>query len=122
MVTTCSRSATRTTDCVLFSWAERNLGRYERARAGRACARARHYDSVLHSYYFMRVRGAGAFLCITYRGKLLQHKSIRVQCINKSTQVPVSPVPQYCTAVILKGFLWLLHVVDLQPVQQIAYC
>jgi hypothetical protein len=46
MVTTCSRSTTRTTDCVLLSWAERNLGRYEHARA-------RHYDSVLHSYYFV---------------------------------------------------------------------
>ena len=38
---------------------------------------------------------AGAFLCINYRGKLLQHKLIRVQCTNKSTRVPVSPVPQY---------------------------
>ena len=50
MVTTCSRSATRTTDCVLLSWAERNLGRYEHVRVRRARARARHYDSVLHSY------------------------------------------------------------------------
>jgi hypothetical protein len=32
MVTTCSRSTTRTTDCVLLSWVERNLGRYEHAR------------------------------------------------------------------------------------------
>ena len=38
---------------------------------------------------------AGAFLCISYRGKLLQHKLIRVQCTKKSTRVPVSPVPQY---------------------------
>ncbi len=36
---------------------------------------------------------AGAFLCISYRGKLLQHKLIRVQCTKKSTRVPVSPVP-----------------------------
>ena len=28
----------------------------------------------------MRVRGAGAFLCTTNRGKLLQHKLIHVQC------------------------------------------
>ena len=42
MVTTCSRSATRTNDCVLLSWVERNLGRYEHARARRARARARH--------------------------------------------------------------------------------
>jgi hypothetical protein len=39
--------------------------------------------------------GAGVFFCITYRGKLLQHKLITVQCTEKSTQVPVSPVPQY---------------------------
>ena len=38
---------------------------------------------------------AGAFLCTTNRGKLLQHKLIRVQCAKKSTRVPVSPVPQY---------------------------
>ena len=38
---------------------------------------------------------AGAFLCIRYRGKLRQHKLIRVQCTKKSTRVPVSPVPQY---------------------------
>jgi hypothetical protein len=31
----------------------------------------------------------------TDRGKLLQHKLIRVQCTKKSTRVPVSPVPQY---------------------------
>jgi hypothetical protein len=34
----------------------------------------------------------GAFLCIRYRGKLLQHKLIRVQFTKKSTRVPVSPV------------------------------
>jgi hypothetical protein len=46
---------------------------------------------------FVRVRGAGAaaFFCISYRGKLLQHKLMRVQCTKKSTRVPVSPVPQY---------------------------
>ena len=38
---------------------------------------------------------AGAFLCISYSGKLIQHKLIRVQCTGKSTRVPVSPVPQY---------------------------
>jgi hypothetical protein len=32
-----------------MSWAERNLGRYEHARARRARAR---YDSVLHSYFW----------------------------------------------------------------------
>jgi hypothetical protein len=37
--------------------------------------------------------GAGAFLCIRYRGKLRQHTLIRVQCTKKSTRVPVSPVP-----------------------------
>ena len=35
----------------------------------------------------------GAFLCISYRGKLRQHKLIRVQCTKKSTRIPVSPVP-----------------------------
>ena len=40
------------------------------------------------------VRGAGAFLCTTNRGKLLQHKLIHVRCTKKSTRVPVSPVPQ----------------------------
>jgi hypothetical protein len=38
---------------------------------------------------------AGAFLCISYRGKLLQHKLVPVQCTKKSTRVPVSPGPQY---------------------------
>jgi hypothetical protein len=37
----------------------------------------------------------GAFLCISYRGKLRQHKLIRVQCTKKNTRIPVSPVPQY---------------------------
>ena len=32
-------------------------------------------------------------MCIRYRGKLRQHKLIRVQCTKKSTRVPVSPVP-----------------------------
>ena len=41
------------------------------------------------------VRGAGAFLCTTNRGKLLQRKLIRIQCTKKSTRVPVSPIPQY---------------------------
>ena len=36
-----------------------------------------------------------ACLCISYKGKLLQHKLIRVQCTKKSTRVPVSHVPQY---------------------------
>jgi hypothetical protein len=42
-------------------------------------------------------RGAAgaAFSPHTNRGKLLQHKLIRVQCTKKSTRVPVSPVPQY---------------------------
>jgi hypothetical protein len=35
----------------------------------------------------------GAFLCISYRGKLRQHKLIRIQCTKKSTRIPVSPVP-----------------------------
>ena len=38
---------------------------------------------------------AAAFFCTTNRGKLLQHKLIRVQCTKKSTRVPVSPVAQY---------------------------
>jgi hypothetical protein len=38
---------------------------------------------------------AAAFSPHTNRGKLLQHKLIRVQCTKKSTRVPVSPVPQY---------------------------
>ena len=38
---------------------------------------------------------AGAFLCTANRGKLLQHKLIRVPCIKTSTRVPVSPVQQY---------------------------
>ena len=48
----------------------------------------------LDSYYFVWVRGA-AFFCTTHRGKLLQHKLIRVKCTKKSARVPVSPVPQY---------------------------
>ena len=54
---------------------------------------------------------AGAFLCISYRGKLLQHKLIRVQCTKKSTRVPVSPVPQYGYLVQKDCFERL----DLQP-------
>jgi hypothetical protein len=42
MVTACSRSATRTSDSVMLSRVERNLGRYEHARARRARARVRH--------------------------------------------------------------------------------
>jgi hypothetical protein len=49
----------------------------------------------LVSYYYRAGAGAGAaFLCISYRGKLLQHTLIGVQCTNKSTRVPVSPVPE----------------------------
>ena len=33
----------------------------------------------------MRGAAAGAFLCTTNRGKLLQHKLIHVQCTKKST-------------------------------------
>ena len=46
------------------------------------------------------VRGAGAFLCTTNRGKLLQHKLIRAQCTKKhpSTGIPCKcdnpPPPQ----------------------------
>jgi hypothetical protein len=42
--------------------------------------------------YYSEEGAAAAFFCITYRGKLLQHKLIRVQRTNKSTRVPVSPV------------------------------
>jgi hypothetical protein len=53
-------------------------------------------SSALDSYYYRAgAAGAGAFLCINYRGKLLQHKLTGVQCAKKSTRVPVSPVPQY---------------------------
>jgi hypothetical protein len=54
-------------------------------------------SSALDSYYFRAGAGAGAaaFFCISYRGNLLQHKLIRVQCTKKSTRVPVSPVSQY---------------------------
>jgi hypothetical protein len=34
----------------------------------------------------------GACLCISYRGKVLQHNLIGVQCTKNSTRVPVSPV------------------------------
>jgi hypothetical protein len=46
------------------------------------------------------VRGAGAaaFFCISYRGKLLQHKLIRVQCTKK---LPEYGIP--CTAVRVLG-------------------
>ena len=50
--------------------------------------------------------GAGVFFCTTDRGKLLQHKLMRVQCTKKSTRVPVSPVPSTgirFKQVILKG-------------------
>jgi len=90
MVPTCSRSATRTTDCVLLSWAERNLGRYEHARARAIMTQS--FTAII------RAGAAAAFFCINYRGKLLQ-KLIRVQCTNKSTRVPVSPVPQYWCSV-----------------------
>ena len=47
-------------------------------------------------YSSSRVLRAGAtFFCTTNRTKLLQHKLIHVQCTEKSTRVPVSPVPQY---------------------------
>jgi hypothetical protein len=54
-------------------------------------------SSALDSYYFRAGAGAGAaaFFCTTHRGKLRQHKLIRVHCTKKSTRVPVSPVPQY---------------------------
>ena len=54
----------------------------------------------------MRGAAGAAFLCITNRGKLLQHKLIHVQCTKKSTRVPVSPVPQYGYSV-QKGYLEL---------------
>ena len=47
---------------------------------------------VLH---YSGAAAAAAFSPHTNRGKLLQHKLIRVQCTKKSTRVPVSPVPQY---------------------------
>jgi hypothetical protein len=50
---------------------------------------------VLHYSEGAAAAAAAAFFCITYRGKLLQHKLIRVQCTKKSTRVSVSPVPQY---------------------------
>jgi hypothetical protein len=37
----------------------------------------------------------GAFFCTTNRGKLLQHKLIRVQCTKKSTAVPEYRCPLY---------------------------
>jgi hypothetical protein len=54
----------------------------------------------------------GAFLCIGYRGKLLHHKLIRVQCTKKSTRVPVSPVPS--TGIRFKQVIF--ERLDLQPV------
>ena len=37
------------------------------------------------------MRGAGAFLCTTNRGKLLQHKLIHVQCTKKNnTEIGVT--------------------------------
>ena len=53
------------------------------------------YPALVRYYSEEGAAAAGAFLCISYKGKLLQHKSIRVQCTKKSTRVPVSPVPQY---------------------------
>ena len=48
----------------------------------------------------MRGAGAGgAFLCTTNRGKLLQHKLIRVQCTKK--KYPSTGIP--CTAVRVFG-------------------
>jgi hypothetical protein len=37
-------------------------------------------------YYSGGCCGWGAFLCISYRGKLLQHKSIRLQCTVELTE------------------------------------
>jgi hypothetical protein len=53
------------------------------------------YPALVLHYSEEEGAAAGVFLCTTYRGKLLQHKLIRVQCTKKSTRVPVSPVPQY---------------------------
>ena len=49
----------------------------------------------------------GAFSCISYRGKLLQHTLIRVQCTKKSTRVPVSPVPS--TGIRFKQVVLIKH-------------
>ena len=59
------------------------------------------------------MRGAGAaaaaFFCTTNRGKLLQHKLIRVPCNKKSTRAPVSPVPQYGYSVQKVIFEYSFH-------------
>ena len=62
--------------------------------------------TALVSYYFRAGAGA-AFFCISYRGKLLQHKLIRVQCTKKSTRVPVSPVPS--TGIRFKQVVLIKH-------------
>ena len=91
-------------------------------------ARAKKSTSPPRIFEYSEEGAAGAFFCITDRGKLLQHKLVRVQCTKESTRVPEYRYPLYRSTgtrfkkVILKGFLWLLHAVDLQPVQLIAYC
>jgi hypothetical protein len=108
---------------VLLTWEERNLGRYEHARACRARARAPRapknppalqgyldkYPALVLHYSegaAAAAAAAGAFLCISYRGKLLQHKLIRVQCTKK---VPEYRYPLYHSTgirfkkVVLKG-------------------
>jgi hypothetical protein len=59
-----------------------------------------------------------AFLCISYRGKLLQHTLIRVQCSKKSTRV-YTGIP--CTAVRvfgLKKFFWKVRSTTLRIVKK----
>ena len=69
----------------------RTCARVPRARARAARAKQIHQPSPL----FRGAAAAAAFSAHTNRGKLLQHKLIRVQCTKKSTRIPVSPVPQY---------------------------
>jgi hypothetical protein len=109
---------TKILNFVLLIWEERNSERYEHARACHERARAPRAPKKIHqpSTAIPGLSSSlfgvwGAFLCISYRGKLLQHKLIRVQCTKKSTRVPVSHVPQYRYSVYKSCF----ERSDLQP-------
>ena len=90
-----------------------------RTPGAHARARATTTQSFTDSIIILGRAGAAAFFGTTNRGKLLQHKLIRVQCAKK---VPEYRYPLYRSTgirfkqVILKGFLRL----DLQPVQLIC--
>ena len=89
---------TKILNFVLLIWEERNLERYEHARACRERVRAPRARQKIHQssndIIFVRLL-RGAFLCISYRGKLRKHKLIRVQLYSVPKKVPEYRYPLY---------------------------